>query len=140
MATPTSPIPQQPQRPQQTPWFTPLLVLGSFFALGGAMLWFDREPPKQEPALPQFTDAELQPLTLAMANRPMIDTDEPMFSVHSMRVLEENGVKIVKIQVRPESDEILIDGETGRFIGASVGRFSAPPAGGKFAAPFKPMM
>jgi len=114
-----------------------LAAFGVILAAGFGLLWLDREP------LTPKIDVNAQFVAHAGVSTALTD-DMPVstpLTPHSLAMVEENGKSVIKFQLRPDGDEIVLDANTGRFIEARPPSASRiPAAGGKFAAPFAPMM
>ena len=59
--------------------------------------------------------------------------------LHTVAYGVENGTPVVKIRVKADGDELIVDANTGRLLETRPSRPTAPPPMGKFAAPFAPM-
>jgi hypothetical protein len=71
---------------------------------------------------------------------PLPPPDGIIPAFHTVNFTTENGVRVVKIRVVPEGDELIVDAATGRLLESRPSRPTAPPPMGKFAAPlFEPM-
>ncbi len=129
-------------RPNAIPWGVAVAVVSLILVGGGAFLWGQREisaEPVPNPA-PMSADA-LFVMKAVPIPEMLISTPGPSSQVlvHSVTMTEEKGTRVVKIQVVPGGDEIIVDAATGRLMETRPGRpFVVPP--GRMAAPFIPVM
>ena len=115
------------------------VAAGAFFLIAaGVIVWSNHEPP-QTPGTPESPD-EIVAIVRNGGQRDLPrPTEGPAFAFHSVSFTEENGARVVKIRVRADGDELVVDMSTGRLIATRPSRPTAAPLG-KFAAPFAPMM
>ena len=115
------------------------VAAGAFLLMAaGVIVWSNREPP-ETPGTPESPDEIVAIIRNAGQRDLPRPTEGPAFAFHSVSVTEENGARVVKIRVRADGDELVVDMSTGRLIATRPNRPSAAPPG-KFAAPFAPMM
>ncbi len=63
---------------------------------------------------------------------------DQLTGVHSVSTGDEHGVRVVRIQVVPGGDELVVDAATGRLIEARPARPVSPPGKPALFAPFAP--
>lgn len=115
------------------------VAAGAFFLMAaGVIVWSNREPP-QTPGTPESPDEIVAIIRNAGQRDLPRPTEGPAFAFHSVSFTEENGARVVKIRVRADGDELVVDMSTGRLISTRPSWPTAAPPG-KFAAPFAPMM
>ena len=144
--------PSHSPRPSSVPWGVALAALSVLIVGGGLIIW-----AHQDPSPPQsffVADPSRGPMSISAETAPVeapgfaarihgpdgVLPNPPAVGVHSITLTQENGTKVVKIQVVAGGDEIVVDAVTGRVIETRPGR-SAPGGGGgggRFAAPFNP--
>jgi hypothetical protein len=129
---------QAPQ-PSSLPWGVALAALSVLLVGGGLIIW-----AHQDPTPPMSLSTETAPLeSPGFAPRvhgpDSVTANPPAMGVHSITLTQENGTKVVKIQVTPGGDEIIVDAATGRVIETRPGSSAVGGGGGgRFAAPFIP--
>jgi hypothetical protein len=140
---------QAPQ-PSSLPWGVALAALSVLLVGGGLIIW-----AHQDPTPPPYFVAEpgRKPMSLSTETAPLespgfaprvhgpdsVTANPPAMGVHSITLTQENGTKVVKIQVTPGGDEIIVDAATGRVIETRPGSSAVGGGGGgRFAAPFIP--
>jgi hypothetical protein len=141
----------QAPRPSSLPWGVTLAALSVLLVGGGLIVWAHRDPAPPAPAF--VADPALGPMALALdgvpppppgltrLHGPDVAPPLPAVGVHSITLTQENGTKVVKIQVIAGGDEIVVDAATGRVLETRPNRSAVGGSGGggaRFAAPFIP--
>jgi hypothetical protein len=110
-------------------WLAPVAV--AFLALVGLGIYWtpaDSAPP----------DETVAPQTIRTVPPPVPDGPS---GLHAVSTTNEQGVKVIRIQVVPGGDELVVDAATGRLIEARPAGKAVSPAGGRptLFAPFTPV-
>jgi hypothetical protein len=74
--------------------------------VGASIYWAQTDDPASDQARPPSTRTVPPPIP-----------DGPA-SVHSVKTDQEHGIKVIRIQVVPNGDELIVDAATGRLIEA----------------------
>jgi hypothetical protein len=109
---------------------TSLILIG-----GGALVWSTKSAPPADPPPDGFVE-QTHVLTKRL---PPLPPDDIASGLHTISYAMENGVRVIKIRVVAEGDELIVDAATGRLLESRPNGPTAPPMG-KFTAPFQPMM
>lgn len=131
--------------PMRTSYLSSGVVLASISLVligGGVLIWSNQHATNPSSAeFAQLPDGGPLASTPRVLPVPIDEFAKPRTSqLHGVTYAVENGTAIVKIKVVADGDELIVDASTGRLIESRPSRPSAPPAMGKFAAPFVPMM
>ena len=145
---------QAPQ-PSSLPWGVALAALSVLVVGGGLIVWAHQDPTPSpqtffvaEPGRGPMSFAAVDAAPLEPPSFPArvhgpdgVAANPPCVGVHSITLTQENGTKVIKIQVTAGGDEIVVDAGTGRVIEtrpnpSAVG--GGGGGGGRFAAPFTP--
>jgi hypothetical protein len=110
---------------------TSLILIG-----GGTLIMSTKPEPQSQTRSDEFVD-DPRAVTRQIPSPPPID--DSVAGLHAVSYTIENGVRVVKIRVVPDGDELTVDVATGRLLESRPSRPTAPPPMGKFAAPFEPM-
>lgn len=128
-------------RPSHIPFGFALAALSVVVLVGGLIIWAHQDPagppPAAGPGTPLDPASEVVSLTRPVLPSRLPIPDGPL-GVHSITLTQENGTRVVKIQVVPGGDEIVVDAVSGRVMETRPGR-SGPGPTGKVAAPLNPM-
>jgi hypothetical protein len=139
---------QSPQ-PSSLPWGVALAALSVLLVGGGLIIWahqdptpsqdfFVGEPGRKPMSLATDTAPVESPGQVARFHGPDSLMAPPAVGVHSITLTQENGTKVVKIQVTAGGDEIVVDAATGRVIETRPNPSAVGGGGGRFAAPLIP--
>jgi hypothetical protein len=123
MSKPANPTPRESSLPA---WLLVPAAIG--LLVGGALAvhWANREPPPQ----PRGPDGPMVGATLYDFTPPA-----PAGRVYSVTNDVEHGVRVVKIRVSADGDELVVDAETGRLIEARPPRPATAPMTPTLLAP-----
>lgn len=117
-------------------WGSVLTITSVLTIVGGFVVWSNNDDTREVAGI---AGDEVRPMIRAMPLPPP-DQDVKSPALHGLKYDVEKGLMVVKIQVVPDGDELIIDANTGRLLEARPGRAVTPGPMGKFAAPFVPMM
>lgn len=138
-----SPSPK-PNRQRSIPLGVSLSAFAALLIGGGLMIWANRDDVPETPQAGEFALLENRHAAVVhlnpevVMNRPHPGGGHPLTALHSFSYAEENGMKVVRIRLVPEGDELVLDAATGRLIESRPARPQAkfpmvPPA------PMRPM-
>ena len=101
--------PTVPARPAFRPWWPVPAVAALVVATGAAVYWSQTGGPGDA------ASDRSHPASTRTVPPPV--TDGPA-GVHSVKTDQEHGIKVIRIQVVPNGDELIVDAATGRLIEA----------------------
>jgi hypothetical protein len=121
--------------PGTVSWGLSAVAVSLFLAAGTALVYYHAESDAARPVEPRFADTqhanqEAQMIRLegdhALVRRDNSRSVPPAFLIHSVQIEEHQGKPVVRIQLTPGGDFVLMDADTGKFIEQQ----SAPPIKG----------
>jgi hypothetical protein len=114
----------EPTRPESSSWWLAPAAVILFLMMGLGVYWVPGDAAPVEPPVG---------VSMRVVPPPIID---PPAGLHAVAAGEEEGVRVLRIQVVPGGDELVVDAATGRLLESRpAGRPTTPPGKPRLFAP-----